>query len=93
MEKESNSHGLQKASQNLRNGMNRNEFDTVAPPQHRDTFFDNPNVGANKIVKMKEEESDSGEDFDYDEEDDESDKNQNNDFLNYITNMDLSHID
>ena len=72
--------------------MNRNELDTHATnPLHRDTFFDNPNIG-NRSSKMKEDDSDSGEDFDYDEEDDESDKNQNNEFLNYITNMYLSNI-
>ena len=41
---------------------------------------------------MKEDDSSSGEDFDYDEEDDSSEtgnKGQNNDFLNYITNMEL----
>ena len=44
---------------------------------------------------MKEDESDSGEDFDYyDEEEDSSDtnKDKNVDFLNYISNMDLSSV-
>ena len=43
---------------------------------------------------MKEDESDSGEDFDYDEEDDTQDNNKdkNLDFLNYISNMDLSSV-
>jgi hypothetical protein len=60
--------GLKQVSQQLRGGMNRNQFQTSAANAPIDSYYQIENVYEGFGKKSGEEESDSGEDFDYGEE-------------------------
>ncbi len=99
--KQSNPQSLSKVSQQLRSGMDRQQFNTQAvgsngnksssQQKQKEAEMYSPDNAA--IYKFSENDSDSGEDFDYGEEEgEENGADSNLDILQYISNMDVSNL-
>ena len=85
-QKKSNPQGLEKATAQLRNGMNRNQYQTIAQ-QPKDEFFAEDDNKFNE-----QDDSDSGESFDYGDEAGDDYGDAKIDLIEYISQMPIDHL-